>query len=1167
MKNINLDILFNIANKNNFSSNLESIQNKVPDNYVLKNLKNIPVTTFMKQSLTKFHRPQTSKMKSKSINKYSYSNDNNIDLYKSIPFFYNNGVKKDRNLVDMHILNNEYNSNLLNATKIDFHKKINGKHIDDLLIKHIISLPEIKEENNFTQKSISIMNQNREKPAKLDNTKNQIFANRINKNQIFKNNSNNIKIFANDSNRQNNYKINNRYNVEEKNNDKNINNYANNAYQIKDNNSYEHSANIMLLKSLENRLKKDQLSSMNSNQSLIKSTNESKNNSNIAFNNILKYGEIKVQNEIKGITNIIITNQKIIPERFHISNNQSKLYDSNEQLNNSKINIDKIIPPKNIYIQKYNTSKEKELIKLPNLKYLYYLIFPGNASYLVEKCMKHRVNWVKPFSVVSTLFNFKWQELSIGIDYHSLGYFHNVKQLVNHFENHYVISNKAKMFINLLNYCERRNLSVFKFVPFTIIFNLRDENKNKEDNENKKSTIEATNKYEKLKEMINSVEKYVKNFEEIGQFYRNENFQKYMNYLRYKESKGDYRNVNYNDYKKLFKRKNLFLRRHKKRNALSNTTKKKDGDTNKENDIKVEGYTLYSDFFNNLVDENKMPIYDKNKEKMYEEENKKMSNRYANNNDEKSIIGVNTCIEIPKTHFSGKNLWIVKAINLNRGMCIKIVNSYEQMLQVINKFKEGVDYNFTKQKLEENNNEINLENQPEQKLNKSSSNKNKSLSNRVVRKNLSSADKTKTITINKDYILNKNKVRIINKNNMNSAIRNLKTKTVTEENYSVELKKNKKEEEKKINDIKDKEKEKKEEKYMCNKIIIQKYIENPLLYKGRKFDMRIWVLLTHTMKVYVFKEGHLKTCSIEYSLNSKDAFAHITNYSFQKYNTYFQRYEKGNEVPFFEFQNFLNETYAEKNYNIKNNLIPQIKEIIKITMRSVKYKINKKRRNYQFEIFGYDFMMDKDFNLFLIEINTNPGLEESSPWIKIIVPRMLDDALRLTIDQLFETKYDFDVIKKNRTKEEDDAYDYILYNYNKMTKNNEAQNIKENIVEDNNEKNNNEKDNDEKNNKQGDDLDKKLENKLEENKIINNQTKNKINDNKEKKYISPYPVPGYSLEENIWDFVCDLDDPDPLDELKEKEEKNKVQENEKVKIINGHKYHLSKSSKKRKKIS
>ena len=44
-------------------------------------------------------------------------------------------------------------------------------------------------------------------------------------------------------------------------------------------------------------------------------------------------------------------------------------------------------------------------------------------------------------------------------------------------------------------------------------------------------------------------------------------------------------------------------------------------------------------------------------------------------------------------------MWVVKAINLNRGMCIRIVNNYEQMLQIINKFKEGVDYNFTKENI------------------------------------------------------------------------------------------------------------------------------------------------------------------------------------------------------------------------------------------------------------------------------------------------------------------------------------------------------------------------------------------------------------------------------------------------------------------------------------
>ena len=50
-------------------------------------------------------------------------------------------------------------------------------------------------------------------------------------------------------------------------------------------------------------------------------------------------------------------------------------------------------------------------------------------------------------------------------------------------------------------------------------------------------------------------------------------------------------------------------------------------------------------------------------------------------------------------------------------------------------------------------------------------------------------------------------------------------------------------------------------------------------------------------------------------------------------------------------------------------------------------------------------MFDKDLNPYLIEVNTNPGLEISSPLISKLVPRMIDDALRLTIDVIFDTKY------------------------------------------------------------------------------------------------------------------------------------------------------------------
>ena len=53
------------------------------------------------------------------------------------------------------------------------------------------------------------------------------------------------------------------------------------------------------------------------------------------------------------------------------------------------------------------------------------------------------------------------------------------------------------------------------------------------------------------------------------------------------------------------------------------------------------------------------------------------------------------------------------------------------------------------------------------------------------------------------------------------------------------------------------------------------------------------------------------------------------------------------------------------------------------------------------EIFGYDFMVDAELRPWLIEVNTNPCLEESNALLRQLVPRMLDDAFKLTIDLMF----------------------------------------------------------------------------------------------------------------------------------------------------------------------
>jgi Tubulin-tyrosine ligase family. len=49
-------------------------------------------------------------------------------------------------------------------------------------------------------------------------------------------------------------------------------------------------------------------------------------------------------------------------------------------------------------------------------------------------------------------------------------------------------------------------------------------------------------------------------------------------------------------------------------------------------------------------------------------------------------------------------------------------------------------------------------------------------------------------------------------------------------------------------------------------------------------------------------------------------------------------------------------------------------------------------RKYTFEIFGYDFMIDAEGTVWLIEVNTNPCIEESSPLLGKLLPRMIGNS-------------------------------------------------------------------------------------------------------------------------------------------------------------------------------
>ena len=62
--------------------------------------------------------------------------------------------------------------------------------------------------------------------------------------------------------------------------------------------------------------------------------------------------------------------------------------------------------------------------------------------------------------------------------------------------------------------------------------------------------------------------------------------------------------------------------------------------------------------------------------------------------------------------------------------------------------------------------------------------------------------------------------------------------------------------------------------------VIQKYVEKPLLIDKRKFDVRLWVMITHDMKCYFFKEGYIRTSCENFVLDENTTerrYVHLTN--------------------------------------------------------------------------------------------------------------------------------------------------------------------------------------------------------------------------------------------------------------------------------------------------
>lgn len=639
--------------------------------------------------------------------------------------------------------------------------------------------------------------------------------------------------------------------------------------------------NNNLEKKKSHQNKTNQNNFINSSKVNLVINNKINNQSNFLFKSSPKYLLSSLENNIlmgkisQRKTHIlpkIFNNKKILNTNIKIkyfSKENNKSSKNKFYLSASSYNFNQ---QKNFKRNYHNLYKEINIFKtndeLCKSESLYtYVVRPENCGYLIKNCFKHRKNWKEIEDLSYDLYNFKWQQNTKGINYNNLSLHGKRKIMVNHFEFLSVISNKANLFINMMQYAESKEQNVFRYLPFTVLF---DYNK-----------VNFFNRLIRFEYLFKNIDDYIVSYYEMDE----------RNYKRDKERL----------------------------------------------------YGLFFPFIDRIGNKTVINIPDTHIIK------KKMNLVEFNKNNESKLINK-----------IKNNYWIIKAPDLNRGRCIKIVNNMMLIKRSIREYSMGIKLGYN----DKNNNDENFND-----FNEISNNYNYNYNDQ---NQFESYDEEERDELNYTSSINK----------------------LLKENYEL------------TSTSKD------NNNYRSHIIVIQKYIEKPLLYFGRKFDIRIWVLLTQNLNVYMFEEGHLKCCSINYNLNSNNTFCHLTNYSFQKYNSNFGKYEFGNEVSFQDFQKNIDVNY-EKKVNFKNDILPKIKEIIKFTFESVKNKINLLDRKYTFEIFGFDFMLDCNFQPFLIEVNSNPGLEESSPLIKMLVPRMLDDALRLTLDKEFGTIYNFDGNEKH----------------------------------------------------------------------------------------------------------------------------------------------------------
>ncbi|XP_071164164.1 tubulin polyglutamylase TTLL5-like isoform X48 [Mytilus edulis] len=191
-------------------------------------------------------------------------------------------------------------------------------------------------------------------------------------------------------------------------------------------------------------------------------------------------------------------------------------------------------------------------------------------------------------------------------------------------------------------------------------------------------------------------------------------------------------------------------------------------------------------------------------------------------------------------------------------------------------------------------------------------------------------------------------------------------------------------------------------------LIVCKYLGNPLLIDGFKFDVRLYVCVTSydPLTIYLFEEGLTRFATVKYEKSNRhirNQCMHLTNYSVNKKSDDYVK----NDDP--EVEDYGNKwslgallRYLRSHGKDTAALMMKIEDVIIKTIISVELpiatacKMFMPHRGNCFELYGFDLLIDDNMKPWVLEVNLSPSLACDSPLDSKIKTNMISDLLSMS---------------------------------------------------------------------------------------------------------------------------------------------------------------------------